>query len=55
MKGIIRERRGTEWGKLERETNHERVLTLRNKERVAEGEVDGGWGDWVMGTEEGTR
>ena len=26
-------------GKLERETNHERLLTLGNEQRVAEGEV----------------
>ena len=26
-----KERRGTEWEKLERETNHERLLTLGNK------------------------
>ena len=39
MTGIIRERRRTEWEKLERETNHERLLTLGNKQRVAEGEV----------------
>ena len=45
MKGIIRERRGTEWEKLERETNHERLLTLGNKQRVVEGEVGGGWGN----------
>ena len=32
MKGIIRESKGTEWEKLERETNHERLLTLGNKE-----------------------
>ena len=38
------ERRGTEWGKLERETNHERFLTLGNKLRVVEGEVGGGMG-----------
>ena len=31
MKGIIRERRGIEWEKLERETNHKRLLTLGNK------------------------
>ena len=54
MKGIITERRKTEWGKLERETNHERLLTLGNKQRAAEGEVVEGWGNWVMGTEEGT-
>ena len=41
MKGIIRERRGTEWEKLERETNHKRLLTLGNKLRVAAGEVGG--------------
>ena len=40
MKGIIRKRRGNEWEKLERETNHERFLTLGNKQRVAEWE----WG-----------
>ena len=39
-----RERRGTEWEKLERETNHERLLTLGNKQRVAEGEMGGGMG-----------
>ena len=53
MKRIIRERRGIEWKKLERETNHDRLLTLGN--RVAEEEVDGVggwvWGDWVAGTE----
>ena len=42
MKGIIGERRGTEREKLERETHHERLLTLGNKQKVAEGEV--GWG-----------
>ena len=40
MKGIIRERRGTEWEKLERETNHERLLTLGTKQRVREGEME---------------
>ena len=44
MKGFIRERRGTEWEKLERETNHERLLTLGNKQRVVEGEVGRGLG-----------
>ena len=45
MKGIIRERRGTEWEKkLERETNHERLLTLGNKQRVVEAEVGRGMG-----------
>ena len=44
MKGTIREKRGTKWGKLERETNHERFLTLGKKQRVEEGEVGGGLG-----------
>ena len=44
MKGIIRESKGTEWEKLERETNHERLPTLGNKQRVAEGEVGRGMG-----------
>lgn len=30
--------------KLERERNHERLLTLGNKQRVAEGEAGGGMG-----------
>ena len=38
------------------ETNHERLLTLRNKLRVAGGEVGvGGWGNWVMSIKEGTQ
>ena len=41
MKGIIRERRGTEREKLERETNHERLQTLGSEQRVAEGELGG--------------
>ena len=41
---IIRERRGTEWEKLERETNHEILLTLGNEHRVAEGEEGGSMG-----------
>ena len=41
-------------GKLERETNHERLLTLGNEQRVAEGRWVGRWDDWVTGTEEGT-
>ena len=52
MKGTIRERRGTEWEKLERETNRERLLTLGNK-GLQKGRRAGGWGDWVTGTEEG--
>ena len=38
MKGIIGERREKEGEKLERETNHERLLTLGNK-----GFWKGGW------------
>ena len=34
-----KEKRGNEWEKLERETNHERLLTLGNKQGVVEGEV----------------
>ena len=41
MKGMIREKRGAEWEKSERETNHERFLTLGNNQRVAEGKVGG--------------
>ena len=44
MKGIIRKRRENEWEKLEREANHERLLTLGNKQEVVEGEVGGGTG-----------
>ena len=40
----IKERRETGWEELERETNHERLLTLGNKQRVAEGDVGGGMG-----------
>ena len=45
MKGIIGERREKEWGKSERVTEHERLLTLGNEQGVVEGEVDGGLGD----------
>ena len=44
MKGIKGERRENEWEKLERETNHKRLLTLGNKQSVVEGEVGGGMG-----------
>ena len=40
----MRERRGTEWEKLERETDHERLLTLGNK-GLQKGRWVGGWGD----------
>ena len=39
--------------KLEGETNHERPLTLGNKQKGCERE-GGGWGSWVTGTKEGT-
>ena len=42
-------RRGLSGEKLEMETNHERLLTLGSKQRIAEGEVGGGWRNWVMG------
>ena len=35
-------------------TKHERLLTLGKEQWVVEGEVDGGWGDWVTGTDGGT-
>ena len=35
--------------KSERKTNHERLLTLGNKQREV-----GGWGNWVMGIQDGT-
>ena len=37
-------RRGSEREKSETEINHERLLTLGNKERAAEGKVGGGTG-----------
>ena len=41
--------------KSERETNHERLLIIRNELRVAEGGALGGWSNWVMDIKEGTR
>ena len=38
------ERRKNEWGISERETEHERLLTLGNKLGLVEREVGGGWG-----------
>ena len=40
VKGTIREGGKLSGEKLERKTNHERLLTLGNKQRVAAGEVD---------------
>ena len=56
MKGIIGERRETEREKLERVTNHGRLLTLGNEQGVVEREVGRGSRkgvDWVTGTEGG--
>ena len=39
--------------KLERKTNHERLLPLGNK-GSQKGRLVGGWGNWVTGTKEGT-
>ena len=44
MKGIIEERRENEWEISERETEHERLLTLENEQGVVEGEVGGRMG-----------
>ena len=44
MKKIIRERRESKWEELESVTNHERLLTLRNEQRVLEGDVGRGMG-----------
>ena len=38
--------------KSERETNHKRLLIIGNKLRVTGGEVDRGWGNWVMNIKE---
>ena len=54
MKGNKEERRENEWEISERLTERERLLTLGNEQGVVEGEADGGWGDWVTGTEGGT-
>ena len=40
----MREKSGTEWENLERERNHERLLTLGSKQKVVEWEVGGGMG-----------
>ena len=43
MKGNIREGRRNVWEISERETEHERLLTLGNKLGVVEGEEGEGW------------
>ena len=47
MKGTIRERRETEWGKI-RKTNHKRLVTFGNQ-GLQKGRWAGEWGDWVTG------
>ena len=42
MKGNRREKREKEWEISERETEHERLLTLGNEQGVVEREVVGG-------------
>ena len=44
MKGNKGERRENEWEISERETEHERLLTLGNEPGVVEGEVGRGMG-----------
>ena len=53
MKGIKGERTENEWEISERETEHERLLTLGNEQGVVEGWWARGWGNWVTDTEEG--
>ena len=48
------ERRKDEWEISERETEHERLLTLGNDLGVGKRRWAGGRGDWVTGTEGGT-
>ena len=54
MKGNKGERRKNEWEISERETEHERLLTLGNELGVVEEWRVRGGGEWVMGTEGGT-
>ena len=61
MKGIIGERRENEWEISERETEHEKLLSLGNEQGVVEREVgrgmgwlgDGHWGGHLMGWAQG--
>ena len=46
MKGTIREGEKLSGEKLERKTNHKRLLTLGNK-GLQKGKRVGGWGNWV--------
>ena len=54
MTGIIGERRENEWEISERETEHERLLSLENELGWRKGRWAGAGGDWFMGTEGGT-
>ena len=53
MENIGRRRGEVSWGKLEGETNLERLWTLRNKMRVLEGRGVEGWVSLVVGIKEG--
>ena len=53
MEDIKRRKGKVNWGKLEGETKHERLWTLRNKLRVLEGRVLGDWVSLVVGIKEG--
>ena len=44
MNGIIGERRENEWEISERETEHERLLSIGNERGVVEGETGRGMG-----------
>ena len=54
MKGNKGERRKNEWEISERETEHERLLTLEMNKGWWKGRWAGGWGDSVTSTEGGT-
>ena len=54
VKGNKGERRKNEWEISERETEHERLLTLGNKLGWWQVKWAGDGGDWVTGTEVGT-
>ena len=54
VKGNKGENRNNEWEISERETEHERLVTLGNELRGWKGRWAGGGGDWVTGTVGGT-
>ena len=41
--------------KSERETNHKRLLMIRNKLNISGGEEVEGWDNWVMGIKDGMK